>query len=80
MHRMGEGVGFTGIQPSGTHVDPIVVVSRPTGRWRPATTTSSSTLCHQRAETNYRRFHVALGKKAFDVDDVAALGTSLRPM
>lgn len=27
LHRMGEGIGFTGIQPTGTAIDPIVIAA-----------------------------------------------------
>lgn len=71
IHRMGEGVGFTGIQPTGTQVDPIVVAAdralesgddQEVRQLAPA----------ERRDELHRRFHVALGKKNFDVDDVPA--------
>lgn len=71
LHRMGEGVGFTGIQPSGTHVDPIVIAADralDTGDDRELIALAPA----QRREELHRRFELALGKKAFSVDDVPA--------
>lgn len=71
LHRMGEGVGFTGIQPSGTTVDPIVVAADralETGDDREVMALAPA----ERREELHRRFQVALGKKAFDVDNVPA--------
>ena len=71
LHRMGEGVGFTGIQPSGTTVDPIVVAADRAldmGEDRELMALAPA----ERRDELHRRFIVALGKKAFDVDDVPA--------
>jgi hypothetical protein len=73
LHRMGEGVGFTGIQPGGTKVDPIVVAADralDTGDDREVVALAPA----GRRDELHRRFQMALGKKAFDVDDVAAAG------
>lgn len=71
LHRMGEGVGFTGIQPSGTTIDPIVVAAD-----RALETGDDHELMAlapaERREELHRRFQAALGKKAFEVDDVPA--------
>ena len=71
LHRMGEGVGFTGIQPSGAKVDPIVVAADralETGDDHEVIALAPA----GRREELHRRFEAALGKKAFDVDDVPA--------
>lgn len=71
LHRMGEGVGFTGIQPSGTTVDPIVVAADRAldmGEDRELMALAPA----ERRDELHRRFIVALGKKAFEVDDVPA--------
>ena len=71
LHRMAEGVGFTGIQPGGTAIAPIVVAAD-----RALETADDRELMAlapaQRREELHRRFQVALAKKAFDVDDVPA--------
>lgn len=71
LHRLAEGVGFTGIQPSGTAIDPVVVAAD-------AALTSGSTADllplvpeERRAELD-RRFRTALALGEFDVDDVDA--------
>lgn len=71
LHRMGEGVGFTGIQPSGAKVDPIVVAADRAlaeGDDRELIALAPA----GRREELHRRFQVALGKKAFNVDNVRA--------
>lgn len=71
LHRMGEGVGFTGILPSGTEIDPIVVAAdRATeiGDDREVLALVPA----ERREELHRRFEIMLGKKGFDVDDVGA--------
>ena len=71
LHRMGEGVGFTGIQPSGAAVDPIVVAADralETGDDREVVALAPAA---RRGEL-HRRFQVALAKKGFAVDDVPA--------
>lgn len=71
LHRMGEGVGFTGIQPTGTEIDPVVVaadLALETGDDRHVTALAPT---DRRAEL-HRRFEIALGKKKFEVNDVPA--------
>lgn len=71
LHRMGEGVGFTGIQPSGTKVDPIVVAADRAleiGEDRELIALAPP----ERRDELHRRFQAALGKKSFAVDDVPA--------
>ena len=71
LHRMGEGVGFTGIQPSGAKVDPIVVAADRAldmGEDRELMALAPA----ERRDELHRRFKVALGKKAFDVDNISA--------
>ncbi len=71
LHRLAEGVGFTGIQPSGSAIDPVVVAAD-------AALTSGSTADllplvpeERRAELD-RRFRTALALGEFEVDDVDA--------
>jgi hypothetical protein len=71
LHRSGEGVGFTGIKPSGTTIDPIVVAADralETGDDRELLGMAPS----ERREDLHRRFQVALGKKTFDANNVPA--------
>ncbi len=71
LHRMGEGVGFTGIQPAGTSIDPIVVAADralEVGDDRDVLALAPA----ERRDELHRRFAVALGKKGFDINDVAA--------
>jgi hypothetical protein len=71
LHRMGEGVGFTGIQPTGTSIDPIVAAADralEVGDDREVRALAPA----ERRDELHRRFEVALAKKNFDVDDVAA--------
>ncbi len=71
LHRMGEGVGFTGIQPAGTAIDPIVVAADralEVGDDRELRALAPA----ERREELHRRFMVALSKRDFDVDNVAA--------
>jgi hypothetical protein len=71
LHRMGEGVGFTGIQPTGAPVDPVVAAADralEAGDDREV----RSLVPPERRDELHRRFETALGKKRFDVDDVAA--------
>lgn len=71
LHRMGEGVGFTGIQPAGTATDPIVVAADRALETGDDSQVSALAPADRRAEL-HRRFEAALGKKAFSVDDVPA--------
>jgi hypothetical protein len=71
LHRMGEGVGFTGIQPTGTAMDPLVAAADralETGDDGPLAALAAA---DRRAEL-HRRFEIALRKRKFDVNDVAA--------
>lgn len=71
LHRMGEGVGFVGIQPSGTTIAPIVVAADralETGDDREVIALAPA----GRREELHRRFQAALAKKAFEVDNVQA--------
>lgn len=71
LHRMGEGVGFTGVQPSGTHVDPVVAAAD-------AAIASGSDeallplVPEERRTELDERFRAAVALQGFDVDDVAA--------
>lgn len=71
IHRMAEGVGFTGIQRSGTEIDPVVAAADDAL----ATGSDDALLAvvpeERRAEL-HERFGVALALKDVDVDDVAA--------
>lgn len=71
IHRMGEGVGFTGIQPTGTKIDPIVVAADSALETGNDSEVQRLAPADRRDELR-RRFAVALGKKKFDVDDVRA--------
>ncbi len=71
IHRMGEGVGFTGIQPVGSAVDPVVTAADE------AIAKGSDAHLLQMVQEDRRagldgRFHAALAVKDFDVDDVVA--------
>jgi len=71
LHRHGEGVGFTGIQPTGTAIDPVVkaadaaLVLGSTAELLPLVPEE------RRAELD-RRFLEALTRADHDVDDVEA--------
>lgn len=71
LHRMGEGVGFTGVQPSGAHVDPVVAAAD-------AAIASGSDeellrlVSEERRTELDERFQAAVALQGFDVDDVAA--------
>jgi hypothetical protein len=71
LHRMGEGVGFTGIQPSGSAVDPVVAAAD-----RALETGDDGEVIAlapaPRREELHRRFRQALARKSFDVDNVPA--------
>ena len=71
IHRMGEGVGFTGIQPVGTHVDPVVVAADEAIAQGSDAALLPMVPADRRAELD-RRFRAALALKDVDVDDVAA--------
>jgi len=71
IHRMGEGVGFTGIQPAGTQIDPVVTAAD-----EALASGSDADLLpmvpqERRAEL-HERFRAAVALKDVDLDDVAA--------
>jgi len=71
LHRMGEGVGFTGIQPSGAAVPPIVLAadrSLETGDDHEVIALAPA----DKREELHRRFQQAIARKSFDTDDVRA--------
>ncbi len=76
IHRMGEGVGFTGIQPVGTQVDPVVKAADEAIAVGSDADLLPMVPQERRAELD-KRFQAALAVKDFDVDDVAA-GQTLR--
>ena len=71
VHRAGEGAGFDGIKPAGTHVPPQVVAADAaleSGRIDPL----RGLVDDERWGELERRFDVAVALKDFDVDDLAA--------
>ena len=70
IHRMGEGVGFTGIQPVGALVDPVVVAADEAIAQGSDAALLLMVPAERRAELD-RRFRAALAVHDFDVDDVA---------
>jgi hypothetical protein len=71
IHRMGEGVGFTGIQPVGTQIDPVVKAADEAIAVGSDADLLPMAPQERRAELD-KRFQAALAIKDFDVDDVAA--------
>lgn len=71
LHRRGEGVGFTGIQPTGTEIDPIVMAADRALETGDDSQVAALAPAGRRAEL-HRRFEIALRKKKFDIDDVPA--------
>jgi hypothetical protein len=71
LHRMGEGVGFAGIQPVGTQVDPVVAAAAEAIAQGSDAALLPMVPPERRAELD-QRFQAALAVKDFDVDDVAA--------
>ena len=71
IHRMGEGVGFTGIQPVGTQIDPVVKAADEAIALGSDADLLPMVPEERRAELD-KRFQAALAIKDFDVDDVAA--------
>ncbi|PVU82601.1 hypothetical protein DDP54_05845 [Cellulomonas sp. WB94] len=71
IHRMGEGVGFTGIQPVGTRVDPVVEAADEAIARGSDAALLPMVPAERRAEL-HERFQAALAVMDFDVDDVAA--------
>ena len=70
IHRMGEGVGFTGIQPVGAQIDPVVKAADEAIALGSDTDLLPMVPQERRAELD-KRFRAALAIKDFDVDDVA---------
>ncbi len=71
VHRMAEGVGFTGIAPTGAHIEPVVVAADralDTGDPEPL----RALVPAGRRDELVRRFEVARSKRGFDPNDVAA--------
>lgn len=71
IHRMGEGVGFTGIQPVGTQIDPVVKAADDAIAVGSDEDLLPMVPQERRAELD-QRFQAALAIKNFDVDDVVA--------
>ena len=71
IHRMGEGGGFTGIQPTGTQIDPVVTAADEAIASGTDTALLPMVQEERRAELD-KRFHSAVALKGFDVNDVAA--------
>ncbi|MEI2808909.1 MAG: DUF6448 family protein [Nocardioides sp.] len=71
IHRSGEGVGFTGIQPEGTQIDPVVKAADEAIALGSDADLLPLVPEERRAELD-ERFQSALAIKDFDVDDVAA--------
>jgi len=71
LHRMGEGVGFTGIQPVGAPVDPVALAADEAIARGSNTDLLPMVPPERRAELD-RRFQAAVALQDFDVDDVAA--------
>ena len=71
IHRMGEGVGFTGIAAPGTEVDPVVAAADEALALGSDADLLPLVPEERRAEL-HERFHTAMALKGFDVDDVAA--------
>ena len=70
-HHAGEGAGFDGIKPTGTHVPPQVVAADEalsSGRIDPL----RGLVDDDRGDELERRFDRAAALKGFDVDDLAA--------
>lgn len=71
LHRMGEGMGFTGIRPSGTAVDPVVLAADRAleiGDDREVL----ALVPVQRRHALHDLFEIALAKKAFAADDLTS--------
>lgn len=71
VHRMAEGVGFTGIQPAGTQVDPVVEAADEAIAQRSDANLLAVVAPERRTELHHR-FQAALTLKDFDVDDLDA--------
>ncbi|GAA4407402.1 DUF6448 family protein [Fodinibacter luteus] len=71
VHRMAEGVGFTGIQPTGAQIDPLVQAADEAIAQESDADLLPMVAPDRRTEL-HRRFQAALALKDFDVDDLAA--------
>ncbi|WP_291380238.1 DUF6448 family protein [Demequina sp.] len=71
IHRMGEGVGFTGVQPAGTEIDPVVTAADEAIASGTAVDLLPMVPQERRTELA-ERFRAAIAAKEFDVDDVVA--------
>lgn len=71
IHRAGEGAGFNGIQPAGSHISPVVAAAD--AALESGTLDRLTDLVPANRITRLRTlFEQALARKDFDVDDVAA--------
>ncbi|MDN4480003.1 DUF6448 family protein [Demequina muriae] len=71
IHRMGEGVAFTGLQAPGTAIDPVVAAADEAIAVNSDAELLTMVPDERRAEL-HDRFHAAMAAKDFDVDDVVA--------
>lgn len=71
IHRMGEGVGFTGIKPAGTPLDPVVAAAD-TALVSGDVAPLLALLPDERRDRVHGLFVEALARRDHDVDDVAA--------
>lgn len=71
IHRMGEGVGFAGLQPEGTPLDPVVEAADEAIALGSDEALLALVPADRRTELD-RRFRAALAVKDFPVDDVEA--------
>lgn len=70
LHRLGEGIGFSGIKPTGTKIDPIVIAADRALELGDDREVSALAPAKRRDEL-HRRFELALGKKGFDINNVS---------
>lgn len=71
LHRLSEGVGFTGIQPAGVRMDPVVAAADralDTGELAPVL----QCVAEERRDELQRRFKIARSKQDFRVEDIDA--------
>jgi hypothetical protein len=71
IHRAAEGVGFTGIQPPGTEIDPVVSAADEAIALGSDEGLLPMVPEDRRSELD-QRFKTAMAAKDFDVDDIAA--------
>ena len=71
LHRLAEGVGFTGIKPLGAHVAPVVLEADRAMESGDLSVVLQLTPTHRHEEL-IRRFDHARSKREFDVADVAS--------